>query len=121
MPVRVEGLNKTYRELQKLGVDVDDLKDVMASIAQKGAALAERYAPSRSGRLRGTIRGNRAKGKATVTAGRARVQYAGVQNYGWPRRGIRGALFMQRADKDLADIAPKMLSDGLDQIIERRF
>jgi len=113
--VRVEGLNKTLRALQSYGVEVADLKDVMAGIAREGATLASRYAPKRSGRLRGTVRGNKAKGKAVVIAGRARVPYAGAINYGWPSRGIKPALFMQRADKELAPRAVEMLEAGLDE------
>jgi hypothetical protein len=113
--VRVEGLTRTVRALQTYGVQIDDLKDVMSGIAELGAQLAGRYAPHRTGRLAGTVRGNRAKAKAVVTAGRARVPYAGAINYGWRARGIRPALFMQRADAELAPRAIEMLQDGLDQ------
>lgn len=113
--VRVEGLNKTLKALQSYGVEVADLKDTMAGIAREGATLAARYAPKRSGRLAGTVRGNKAKAKAVVIAGRARVPYAGAINYGWPKRGIKAALFMQRADKELAPRAVEMLEAGLDR------
>ena len=113
--VRVEGLNKTLRALQTYGVEVADLKDVMAGIAREGAVLASRYAPKRSGRLAGTIRGNKAKAKAVVIAGRARIPYAGAINYGWPKRNIKASLFMQRADKELAPRAVEMLEAGLDR------
>lgn len=113
--VRIDGLNKTLRALQTYGADIEDLKDVMAGIAKRGADLAGRYAPHRSGRLAGTVRGNRAKAKAVVIAGRARVPYAGPINYGWRNRGIRPALFMQRADRELAVDAVKMLDDGLSE------
>ena len=113
--VRVEGLNKTLKALQSYGVEVADLKDVMAGIAREGATLAARYAPKRSGRLAGTVRGNKAKAKAVVIAGRARVPYAGAINYGWPKRNIKALLFMQRADKELAPRAVEMLEAGLDR------
>jgi len=113
--VRVEGLNKTLKALQSYGVEVADLKDVMAGIAREGATLAARYAPKRSGRLAGTVRGNKAKAKAVVIAGRARVPYAGAINYGWPKRNIKALLFMQRADKELAPRAVEMLEAGLDE------
>lgn len=113
--VRVEGLNKTLKALQGYGVEVADLKDTMAGIAREGATLAARYAPKRSGRLAGTVRGNKAKAKAVVIAGRARIPYAGAINYGWPKRGIKPALFMQRADKELAPRAVEMLEAGLDR------
>lgn len=95
---RVEGLSGVVRALQDLGLDVDDLKDAFAEIAAEGAELAAGFAPRRSGALADTIRGNRAKSKAVVIAGRARVPYAGAINYGWPKRNITGAGFMQKAD-----------------------
>jgi len=115
--VRVTGLNETVRALQRLGVEVDDIKDVMADIAAEGARLAGQYAPRRSGRLAATVRGNRAKGKAVVTAGKAKVPYAGAINYGWPGRGIKGRFFMQKADEALAPEAVKRLEAGIDRLI----
>jgi len=119
MTVRVEGLNKVVRDLQKTGVEVADLKDVMSGIAAEGAKFAERFAPKRTGALARTVRGNKAKGKAVVMAGRARVPYAGPINYGWRARNIKPAHFLARADAQLADVAPRMLQEGLDRLIER--
>ena len=105
--------------MQQVGVEVGDLKDVMGDIAAEGARLASSFAPRRTGRLAQSSRGNRAKSKAVVTGGRARVPYAGAVNYGSERRGIRAALFMQRADAALAPRAVKMLEDGLDGVAKR--
>ena len=132
MAVRVEGLNRVVRDLQKTGTDVADLKSVFAEIASEGASLAARFAPARTGKLRATIRGNKAKNKAVVLAGRAKVPYAGAINYGWktghagqPRRGggwplgIVPAHFLAKADAQLQERAPQMMEDGLSRIIER--
>lgn len=119
MAVRVEGLNRAVRSLQRAGAEVSDIKDVFAEIAAEGASLAARYAPHRSGRLAGTVRGNKAKNKAVVLAGRARVPYAGAINYGWPKRNIKPANFLARADADLQERVPQMLEDGIQRIIER--
>lgn len=115
--VRVEGLNKAVRALVHLGADVEDLKDGFAAIATKGAEIASNLAPKRSGKLAGTVRGNRAKNKAVVTAGRAKVKYAGPINYGWSRRGIRANRFMQRADEQLQPQAVEMLETSLRKAI----
>jgi hypothetical protein len=116
----VEGLREAVRDLERLGVEVDDLKAAFAAIAAEGARIAARLAPSRSGRLAGSVRGNRAKGKAVVTAGRATVPYAAPINYGWRRRSIRPALFMQRADTELEPRAIGLLEDNLNSIIHDR-
>ena len=119
MAVRVEGLNRAVRSLQSAGAEVSDLKGVFAEIAAEGATLAARYAPKRTGRLAGTVRGNKAKNKAVVLAGRARVPYAGAINYGWPKRNIKPANFLARADAELQERVPQMLEDGVQRIIER--
>jgi hypothetical protein len=119
VPVRVTGLRETTRALERFGAEVADLKDVFGEIAAEGARLASSFAPKDSGRLQGSIRGNRAKNKAIVRAGGARVRYAGPINYGWPARDIAGARFMAKADAALADRAVTMLENGLDQLIRK--
>jgi hypothetical protein len=118
--VRVEGLGRLTRDLEQLGLDVEDLKDAFGSIAAEGARLASSFAPQRTGRLRASIRGNRAKSKAVVTAGRARVPYAGAINYGWPAQGIAPALFMQKADDAMRPRALDELEQAITAAIRRR-
>lgn len=92
--IRVEGLGRLRRDLRRLGGDVDDLKDANAAAARLVAAEAARRAPRVSGKLAGTLRGNRAAGKATVAAGRASVPYAGPIHWGWAARGIEANPFV---------------------------
>lgn len=117
---KVEGLTQVVRALQQMGVDVDDLKDAFAKIADDAAQAASSFAPRKSGRLAGDIRGNRAKSKAVVTAGRTSVPYAGPINYGWPKRGIEPAGFMQRADQVMQPRALRTLEDEINQKIRER-
>ena len=117
---KVEGLNQVVRDLQAIGADVDDLKDAFAGIASEGARVAVGFTPTRTGRLAGSTRGNRAKSKAVVTQGRAAVPYAGPINYGWPRRNIRPALQMQRTDQQMEPVAIQRLEDDINQAITRR-
>lgn len=118
--VQIEGLNRYLRELQGLGLQLDDLKGAFSQIARKGAALAARFAPKRTGALAASIRGNRAKNKAIVYAGRARVPYAGPINYGWQARGIAPAAYMQKADEAIAPDAPGLLVQEINDAIRRR-
>lgn len=117
---RVEGLNAVVRDLKALGVEVEDLKDAFAAIADRGREAAAAAAPRRTGRLAADIRGNRAKSKAVVTAGRASVPYAGPINYGWPKRRIEPTHFMQRADEQLQPIALQLLEDDVNTKIEEK-
>ncbi|HWI43268.1 MAG TPA: hypothetical protein VNS81_06580 [Nocardioides sp.] len=119
MGVKVTGLRETVRELEKIGVEIDDLKDGMARIAAKATQVMQGFIPSRSGKLRASARGNRAKGKAVVTIGRASVPYAAPINYGWPRRNIAPAAFTAKTDAVMDRLAPQMLDDEIDNILRR--
>lgn len=120
MGVSVEGLREVTRGLEAAGVDVDELKDVMGSIAAEAAGVMANFIPlGPTGRLRASVRGNRAKGKAVVTVGGARVPYARVIQYGWPRRGIEAARYVERTDAVMETRAVEMLEDGWSAIAER--
>lgn len=112
---KVEGLTKVVRGLKALGLEVDDLKSAFSAISSEGARVAAGFAPHKSGRLAGDIRGNRAQSKAVITAGRATVRYAGPINYGWPSRGIRPSAFMQRTDDVMRPRALTMLEDEINR------
>jgi hypothetical protein len=117
--VQVEGLRETVRALQRAGIEVQDLKEVFGGIAAEGASVAAGFAPRLTGRLAASIRGNRAKNRSVIAAGRARIPYAGPINYGWRARGIEPSMFMQRADRVIAPRAVQMLDEGLTALIEK--
>lgn len=104
----VTGVRQVVRALEGIGLETEDLKGAFSSIAAEGARVIQGFTPVKSGRLRGDVRGNRAKSKAVVAAGRASVPYAGPRNYGWPKRGIEPANFMQKGD---AVMAPRALAE----------
>ena len=118
--LRVTGLTQVVRALKDIGLDVDDLKDAFSAIAKEAAERASSHASKRSGRLAGDIRGNRAQSKATVTAGRSSVPYAGAINYGWPARNIAANPFMQKADEEMQDRSIDLLEDGINHAIRKR-
>lgn len=118
---KVSGLNQVVRQLQEIGVEVEDLKGAFSNIAAMGARHAARFAPKGpTGRLAGDIRGNRAKSKAVVTAGRKSVPYAGPINYGWAKRNIAPSGFMQRADKAVQPFALRRLEAEINLQIKKR-
>lgn len=109
--VYVSGLRETTRAMEKAGVEVDDLKDVMGSIAAEAADTMRGFIPTRTGRLRDSTRGNRAKGNATVTVGTKRVGYA------WAVR--RRHPFVERTDAAMAPRTVQLLEEGWARIAER--
>lgn len=118
--VKVEGLREWVKDLQAMGIEVADLKEVFGGIAREAATIAASFAPRRSGTLAASIKGNRAKNSANVKAGSARVPYAGAINYGWSRRNIKGAGFMQKADEVMQPRAERELRAAIDRLIAER-
>lgn len=117
--VQVDGLRETVRDLERVGVEVADLKTVFGTIAAEGAHVAETFTPHASGALAATVRGNKAKNKAVVTFGTARIRYAGPIIYGWPARNIAPAQTVERTDAVMDTRAPQLLEEGLTDIYER--
>lgn len=98
--VRIEGLTETVRNLERLGVDVEDLREAFGQISRRIVSEATDGVARLTGTLAGTIRPARTKNKAQVRAGTAGAPYAGVINYGWPARGITGSEFLTRPAND---------------------
>lgn len=119
MGVYIVGLRDTTRALERAGADVDDLKEVMGGIAREAAEVMEPKIPKRSGKLRATARPNRAKGKAIVTVGTARVAYARVVRYGNPDRGMKAQDYVAKTDQVMDDRIPLLLAKGWETIAER--
>lgn len=117
--VHVEGLRETIKGLERMGVEAQELKDVMGPIAAEAAETAQRFIPELSGALRRSARGNKAKAKAVVTVGSVRLPYAGPIAWGWEQHNIRPSLFPQKTDRVMEKKAPEMLEVGLQKIIER--
>lgn len=92
--VKVDGLPRLRAALRRAGVEVTDLKAANAAAAAYVAAAAAPRAPRRTGRLAASVRGNRAVGRATISAGSAAVPYAGPIHWGWPARGIAAQPFI---------------------------
>lgn len=119
MGVHVAGLREITQGLERAGVEVEELKDVMGGIAAEAARVMQGFVPTRSGRLRDSVRGNRAKGKAIVTIGGARVPYARPIQYGWPAHNIKPARFVERTDEVMETRSVELLEQGWAAIAER--
>lgn len=95
--LRVDGARRLRRDLRQVAGDLEDLKVANAAAAATVAAAAAARAPHRTGRLAGSVRGNRAASRATVAAGGAAVPYAGPIHWGWPAHGIEARPFIADA------------------------
>lgn len=101
--VEVEGLKELRRSLKAAGMSYDDLKAAGLEAADVVAATARTLVPHLSGALESTIRpAGQAKG-AVVRSGGAKVPYAGVIHFGWPKHGIQPHPFLYDAVDQRAD------------------
>jgi hypothetical protein len=90
---RITGLRETVRNLERLGVDVQDLKDAFGAISQEVATEAGARVRVKTGAHKASIRPARTKNKAVVRAGNnTDAPAAGILNYGG--HGITGDEFL---------------------------
>lgn len=92
--VTVEGARNLRATLRRAGIDLSDMKDANADVANYVASASKSAAPTVSGKLAATVRGNRAAASAVVRAGGAAVPYAGPIHWGWPARNIAANEFI---------------------------
>lgn len=115
----IEGLRETIRDLERLGVDVEDLRKAFGGIAEDVTQEARDEVAVRTGGLQGTIRPARTKNKAVVRAGTAGRPYAGVINYGWPAHGIEGSDFLTGPANEDPDGKARRIEAELEDLIRR--
>ncbi len=111
--VKVKGVNEVVRSFKQYGGAIDDLKNANANIGMKVATTAKATAPLLTGNLQRSIRPNRASARVQIKAGGAAVPYAGVQEYGWPLRGIQAQPFLRRAAWDERDYTKEQYTQNL--------
>lgn len=118
--VKVVGFKALVRDLEATGIKVTDLRQAFGIIARRGKTLASDFAPRRSGTLARSVRGITAKNYASITAGNSKVPYAAPINYGWEKRHIKGAGFMQKADAAIRPHVLRDLQSAIDRLLRDR-
>lgn len=118
--VVVTGAEDVAAQFRRLGFKASDLSSAFERVGARVASDARSRAPRDSGRLASDIRSGGAEGvgktRATISAGRAVVPYAGVHEYGWPRRNIAERRFM----RDAADAQAQATADLLVAEMQRK-
>ncbi|MDU5380539.1 HK97 gp10 family phage protein [Cutibacterium avidum] len=118
--IRVTGLRSTLRDLQRAGADAEDMKTLMHQLGSIVATAAQPLARHHTGAMASSIRPGRGKTKAVIRAGGARVPYAGVQHYGWPRHHISPNPFLVDAINATRPRVLAQLDKGLVDLIGKR-
>lgn len=105
--VKIEGTRELRASLDKAGAELADLRALNAKIGDALAVAGRPRAPVLMGNLAASIRSSGTKTAGVVRAGGGSVPYAGVQEFGWPARGIPAQPYLTAA---LIEVEPKVLA-----------
>lgn len=117
--VEVEGARELRRTLKAAGDDLADLSAANAQVASYVAARASSKAPRVSGKLAGTVRGNKAKANASIKAGGAATPYAGPIHWGWAQHNISPNPFLVDAAHETEPTWTDFYMREIDKILSR--
>ena len=92
--ISIQGVKEVTDSLDKLardlGSNIELNKELSTTLSQKASAMA----PKLTGALASSIVGNPSAEKAQILAGSAAVPYAGVIEYGWPKKNIQAQPYL---------------------------
>lgn len=94
LEIRLDGGRQLRAGLANVEGGLDDLKAAHKEAAGIAADGAADRVPVVSGKLAGTIRAAGTKTAGIVRVGTKRAPYGGPINYGWAKRNIRPAFFL---------------------------
>ncbi len=95
-----------------------NLRPAAQAITALGVLVGRNNAPSRTGRLRHSIRGQVRRNQSVVTAGRG-IEYAVVIDEGWRQHNIEADHFMGQARRSMAAAAPTEYRTAIADLIRR--
>ena len=113
----VRGVKETVRALKGIGVEAKDLKAAHQKVADLVTPLAAQRTRHRSGDLADSWTPSGVAGSARIRSGLA---YAGVQEFGWPARGIAPTRAVFNAAEANADAILDVYGVELGKIIARQ-
>uniref|UniRef100_A0AAU8HXI9 Tail completion or Neck1 protein n=1 Tax=Decurrovirus sp. TaxID=2832697 RepID=A0AAU8HXI9_9CAUD len=116
--VEVQGIKRLMRDAERVGVAVDDLKELTYRLATPIAALARTLAPHRTGRLASSIKPSRSKRKVMVRVGsKSRMPYAAVHH--WGRDGSSGPRWLSQAEETLRPRTFAGFGEGIKELLDK--
>ncbi|WP_423220482.1 HK97 gp10 family phage protein [Bifidobacterium imperatoris] len=91
----VVGQKRFVQTMRKAGADLKELKEVNRKAANVALPAVQALTTrGKTGRLAKSVRVGATQKAGIIRAGRKAVPYAGVINYGWPARHIKGRQFV---------------------------
>ena len=115
--VQVVGLNKVIRSIEKMGVEVSDLKSVFTRIGARAMATANAGTPVKTGALVSSNKQSKRKNSVYLYSGSARVPYARFVHWGTSLMERRP--YLSAATEKDGPWAVQELEKELEQITKR--
>lgn len=88
--VSVRGLDRVAHGLRALTGRLRDLSPAWRLLGARVVTTAKPLTPVLTARLVNSIRARATRGDLLISAGGGSIEYAGVQNFGWAARNIKG-------------------------------
>jgi hypothetical protein len=124
--IEIEGLAQLFTALKKLGAPVEAITKANQAAALPVVKTAKNIVPVQSGKLRNSIRMNRATTNVKVMAGYKRVPYANPIHWGWfldkktgVKRNIKPNPFLAKALGYNRDEILKNYTDQIQKLIKQ--
>jgi len=115
----VKGGRRLRATLKDVESGLEDLKAVHGEVAQIVVDRAMTTVPRVTGALAGTIRGSGTQSMAVIRAGFAKVPYAGVQEFGWPRRNIPPNPYLRPAAHETEPTWLRVYNDEIEELLSK--
>lgn len=120
MKLNAKGLRTAASQFRAAGVDMQQLKGAYKKMAGVVKTNVGHVVPVKNGDLKRTIRASATQKSGVVRAGTKKVVYAGVINYGWPKRNIKAQNFMQNglamSEAEVISLYAQAIDDALKSI-----
>ena len=115
--IQIKGLRKVIRQIEKLGVEAEDLKGAFNRIGTRALATANAGTPVASGALKASNRQSKRKNSVYLYSGKAKTFYARFVHYGTIYMQERQYLY--NAVEQDGPWAVKQLESEMDRLIRK--
>jgi hypothetical protein len=114
--MQVTGAAEVAAALRRIAGDVADLEPPNRAAGAVLVGIAEQLAPVETGALVRSIQAQASAAGLVVEAG-AGLEYAAVQNKGWPGHNIEGTHYLDRAEEQAERVTVGAAESYLDRVI----
>lgn len=117
--ITIKGVDEVKSSLNKLANDIEDSSDTIQSLGSVLANKASAIAPQQSGRLAASVGYKFENGSLQIYAGNETVPYAGVIEYGYPKRNIKEQPYLRPAVNNNMGMIEQKYNEQIENSIKK--